>query len=200
MGADVLDLQGAADQRAQRRVDMYALRHVQLGFAEVADAWRETEAQQVHQREDMIGEAGRVGVVFLDPQVRLVVQQTVEHIGRVTHADIHHAGAERCVLVGDMGVEQPPRLAAVLRVDVPGAFAPAARAEALAIGRRGRAVAPVSGEGMTVLVVDQLGQGRRVGFVSDVPGLQPGQLGVGQAGARLGHLGQPEVDRITQDR
>ncbi len=30
-------------------------------------------------------------------------------------------------------------------------------------------------------------------------GLQPGQLGVGQAGARLGHLGQPEVDRITED-
>ncbi len=25
------------------------------------------------------------------------------------------------------------------------------------------------------------------------------QLGVGQAGARLGHLGQPEVDRITED-
>ena len=32
-----------------------------------------------------------------------------------------------------------------------------------------------------------------------MPGLQPGQLGVGQAGARLGHLGQPEVDRITED-
>ncbi len=33
-----------------------------------------------------------------------------------------------------------------------------------------------------------------------MPGLQPDrQLGVGQAGARLGHLGQPEVDRITED-
>lgn len=52
---------------------------------------------------------------------------------------------------------------------------------------------------MAVLVVDQLGQGRRVGFVANVPGLQPGQLGIGHAGARLGHLGQPEVDRIAQD-
>ena len=53
---------------------------------------------------------------------------------------------------------------------------------------------------MPVLVVDQLGQGCRIGFVADVPGLQPGQFGVGQAGARLGHLGQPEVDRIAEDR
>ena len=100
---------------------LHALRHVQLGFAEVADARRETEAQQVHQGEDVIGEAGRVGVVLLDPQVGLVVQQAVEHIGGIAHADIHHAGAERRVLVGDMGVEQPSRLTAVLRVDVSGA-------------------------------------------------------------------------------
>lgn len=83
MGADVLDVQGAADQRPQRRVGLHALRHVQLGFAEVADARRETEAQQVHQGEDVIGEAGRVGVVLLDPQVGLVVQQAVEHIGGI---------------------------------------------------------------------------------------------------------------------
>jgi hypothetical protein len=29
----------------------------------------------------MIGEASRVGVVLLDPQIRLVIQQTIEHIG-----------------------------------------------------------------------------------------------------------------------
>lgn len=134
MGANVLDVQGAADQWAQRRVALHALRHIQLGFAEVTDTRREAEAQQMHQGEDVIGEAGRVGVVLLDPQVGLVVQQTVEHIGGVAHTDIHHAGAERRVLVGDMGVKQPSRLAAVFRVDVPGALAPAARAETLAIG------------------------------------------------------------------
>ncbi len=52
--------------------------------------------------QDVIGEAGRVGVVLLDPQVGLVVQQAVEHIGGIADADIHHAGAERRVLVGDM--------------------------------------------------------------------------------------------------
>ncbi len=134
MGAHVLDVQGAAYHRPQRRVGLHALRHIQPGFTEVADAWCEAEAQQVHQGEDVIGEASRVGVVLLDPQVGLVVQQAVEHIGGVAHADIHHAGAERRVLVGDMGVKQPPRLAAVLRIDVPGTLAPAASPEALAIG------------------------------------------------------------------
>lgn len=70
----------------------------------------------MHQGKDVIGEAGRVGVVLLDPQVGLVVQQAVEHIGGIADADIHHAGAERRVLVGDMGIEQPSRLATVLRV------------------------------------------------------------------------------------
>ena len=85
----------------------------------------------MHQGKDVIGEAGRVGVVLLDPQV--VVQQAVEHIGGIADADIHHAGAERRVLVGDMGIEQPSRLATVLRLTCP-VLAPATRAEALAIG------------------------------------------------------------------
>ena len=56
------------------------------------------------------------------------------------------------------------------------------------------------GERMPELRVNQLGQCRRIGFVADVPGLQPGELGVGRAGAGLGHLGQAQVDRVGQDR
>ena len=134
MGADVLDVERAADHRLERVIGGIALRDVELGVAQVADARREAEAQEVHQGEDVIGEAGRVGVVLLDPQVGLVVQQAVEHIGGIADATFTTRGAERRVLVGDMGIEQPSRLATVLRVDVPGALAPATRAEALAIG------------------------------------------------------------------
>jgi hypothetical protein len=56
------------------------------------------------------------------------------------------------------------------------------------------------GEGMPELRVHQFGQRCRIGFVADVPGLQPSQLGVGRAGAGLGHLGQAQVDRVGQDR
>ena len=47
-----------------------------------------------------------------------MVQQTVEHVGRVTHADVHDLGVERRVLVGDVGVERPPWTAAIFRIDV----------------------------------------------------------------------------------
>ena len=56
------------------------------------------------------------------------------------------------------------------------------------------------GERMLELGVDQFGQRRPVGFVAGMPGLQPGELGVGRARARLGHLGQAQVDRVGQDR
>jgi hypothetical protein len=48
------------------------------------------------------------------------------------------------------------------------------------------------------LGVHQIGQGRVVGFVTDMPGLQPRQLGIRGARARFGHLGQAKVDAIGQ--
>lgn len=55
------------------------------------------------------------------------------------------------------------------------------------------------GERMPELRIDQFGQRRRIGFVAGMPGLQPGELGVGRAVAGLGHLGQAQVDRVGQD-
>ncbi len=99
MGADVLDVERAADHGFQRVIGGVALRDVELGVAQVADARREAEAQEVHQGEDVIGEARRVGVMLLDPQVGLVVQQAVEHVGRIAHADVHDLGVKWRVLV-----------------------------------------------------------------------------------------------------
>lgn len=120
MGADVLDVERAADHRFQRAICGITLWDIVLGVTHVPDARREPEAQQMHQRKDVIGEACRVGVAFLDAQVGLVVQQAVEHIGRVAHADIDHLGVKWCVLVGDVGVKSPSWATAVFRVDVPG--------------------------------------------------------------------------------
>jgi hypothetical protein len=94
MGADMLDVERAADHRLERVIGGFALGNVELGVSQIADARREAEAQEVHQSKDMIGEARRVGVVFFDAQVGLVVQQAIEHIGGVAHADIYHLGVE----------------------------------------------------------------------------------------------------------
>ena len=64
---------------------------------------------QLHQPEDVIRKAGRVGVMLLDSQVRLVVEQPFEPVGRVPHPDVDHLGAGGRVLVGDVGVEEAPR-------------------------------------------------------------------------------------------
>ncbi len=99
----------------------------------------------------------------------------------IADADIHHAGAERRVLVGDMGIEQPSA-----RYRTSGwrclCSRPATRAwkrwpsEDEVVPSR-----PSGRQGVAILVVDQLGQGRRIGFVADVPACSR-QLGVGQAG------------------
>ncbi len=135
MGAHVLDVERAADHRLQPVVGGIALRDVELGVAQVADARREAEAQEVHQGEDVISETRRVGVMLFDAQVGFVVQQAVEHVGRIAHADVHDLGVERRVLVGDVGVERPPWAATVFGVDVAGALGLAAGAEVLAIRR-----------------------------------------------------------------
>ena len=154
----------------------------------------------MHHRKDVVSKAGRVGVVLLDAQVAFVVKQTIEHVGRVAHPHVDHLGAEGRVLVGDVGVKRTPGFGAVLRIDVTGALGPPAHLEALAVGRGGRPVAPSCGEGMAELCVDQFRQRGRVRFVTDVPRLQPRELGVGQPGAALRHLGQSQVDRVGQDR
>ena len=136
MGANGLDVQPvAADHRLERVVTCLALWYEQLGIAQVADARREAKAQQVHQAEDVIGEACRIGVVFLDPQIGLVVQQAVKHVGRIAHADVNHLGTEGRVLVGDMGIKRPTRATAILRIDMPGALCLASGSEVLTVRR-----------------------------------------------------------------
>ena len=88
MKAYLLDVQRAADHGLESIVGDVSFGDVQFGFSQIADARSEAEAEQVHQGEDMIGKAGRIGVVLLDAQVGLVIEQTVEHIGRVAKTDV----------------------------------------------------------------------------------------------------------------
>jgi hypothetical protein len=60
-------------------------------------------------------------------------------------------------------------------------------------------LAPPGGKRLLELRIDQIGQGRRVGLVANVPGLSPGELGVGCAGTAFGHLGQAEIDASGAD-
>jgi hypothetical protein len=86
---------------------------IETGLTDVTDAGREAVAEELHEREEMIGETGGIGVVLPNFQFAFVVQQTVEDPGRVAVTDVHEAAVEGRVLVADVGVDEP----AGVRVD-----------------------------------------------------------------------------------
>jgi hypothetical protein len=72
--ADGFQVDGPADHRRKRLVLHLAVWKVELCVAQIPDARREAEAEQVHEDEDVIGEASGIRVVLLDPQVGFMVQ------------------------------------------------------------------------------------------------------------------------------
>jgi len=175
------------------------LGHKKPGLVQVTDAGSKPESKEVHHAENVIGEPGGVGVMLLDAHVGLVIEETVEHISGIPDADVDHHGAERGILVGEVGVKHPAGIVAILRIDVPRAFRPAAGLEPLTVRGGGCAVAPVGGEGMPELGVDQIGQRGGIGVVADVPSLRPREFGPADAGSRRCHFNESEIDGIGQN-
>ena len=50
----------------------------------------------------MIGEASCIGVMLFDPQVGFMVEQAVQHVGRVANCGINDLRMKRRVLIGEM--------------------------------------------------------------------------------------------------
>lgn len=107
--------------------------NIESFVGEIADAGREAKTQQMTKSEDVVGKAGGIGRVFFDPQVGLMVEQTVEDVDRVANCGIDDLGMEGRVLIGDVRVESDSKLIAVFQIHLAGCFAAAAGAEALAV-------------------------------------------------------------------
>lgn len=78
MHPNCFEVDGATDHGRERPVLGFAVQQIQLCVAQVADARSEAEAEQMHESEDVIREAGGVSVMLLDPQVGLMVKQPIE--------------------------------------------------------------------------------------------------------------------------
>lgn len=76
--------------------------------SQVANAWGESQTEQVEKGEDEFGKSGRVGRVLQQRQLRLVVEDLVEDIGRVPDRGGDHLGAVLGELVRGPGVEGDP--------------------------------------------------------------------------------------------
>jgi hypothetical protein len=73
--------------------------------------------------------------VLFDPQIRLVVEEAVEHVGCVADGRADDLGVKRGVLIGDVRIEKHAGIVTVFGVAVSAGFAMTAGAKALAVGR-----------------------------------------------------------------
>ena len=78
MGLDQLVVGPPGDKRRQRRPGVYRPESIQPALGQVGDARRETETEQVRQREHVVADTAPVRVVHGDVEVGLVVEQPVE--------------------------------------------------------------------------------------------------------------------------
>lgn len=157
------------DERAKRRPGCQVAHGVEATFTEVADAGREAETEQVAQAKDVIDGAGGIGRVLADRDAALMVEQPVDDVRGLAGIGGDDLAVEGCEAVGDMGVEQHARLAAVTSVVVGARLAAPACAKELPVRRRSIAWSPQPAEQVGMMVVDDRGERAGIGFVADMP-------------------------------
>ena len=73
MGSNMLYVQIATDHGLQSRIVLSVFGNVKLGVFQVTNPRRKAETQLMHECKYVISETRRIGIVFLNPQVRLVI-------------------------------------------------------------------------------------------------------------------------------
>ena len=84
VSADSFQVDCSTNHRHKRWVFDLAVRQIEPCVAQVADARREAKTEQMHEGEDVIGEARGVGVMLFNSQVGLMVKQAVEDVRGVS--------------------------------------------------------------------------------------------------------------------
>ena len=99
-----IGIDGSADERAQRLRHAGALEHMEAFRGQVTDARDERVAEDRARREDMVGEAAGVGVLFADATPGLVHQQAIEDVGSLVDGGGDGLRGEWREAVGDVRV------------------------------------------------------------------------------------------------
>jgi hypothetical protein len=74
LGQELFEVDRASDKRLKRRITLGFFGGVQPPVGKVTNTGRKTEAQQVAEAKHVVGEAGRVGIVLFDSQVRFMLK------------------------------------------------------------------------------------------------------------------------------
>jgi hypothetical protein len=181
------------------RAGFLARKKVQTTLFDVAQARCEAVAEEGHEAEYMVRCPARIGVVLLDRQAGLVIQQAIQHIGRFASGCRDHPTCEGVISIRDMGVEGDARFVAAARVDIADRGPTAPGMKLLSVARRSGAVSPQRGERHGAMGVDQPSQRFAIGGLADVPVVKMGELAQTCAPAGFRHACEAEIDAIGED-
>ena len=200
MRLDPAHVDRAADQRIERIVGAVGVDHEQPAIAQVADARDEPVAERVEHGEGRLGRARGIGRMLVDLDRAFVVDEPVEHIGRLAFGGRDQPGEEGGEPVGEEAVERGAGTLAVFGIIVEAGLAATAGGEELSVGRGHMTVAPDRREGMGLLRIDQHGRRRRVGLGAEMAVDHQHHLVDGDAARALCHALGTGVGRIGKDR
>ena len=80
MRGDQLLIDYPGDERCKRRPIACRAERIEPALGQVRNARREREAEEIRQCEDVIADAAAVGMVRCDAEVRLMIEQAVDHV------------------------------------------------------------------------------------------------------------------------
>ena len=165
---------------------------------QAADAGAEPHADHPEGGEVDLGVAVGVGVVLFEVEVALVVEDAVEHEGRVAVGALDRAAVERGVVVGDEGVELERE---VVEARAIGPLQHLVRhGEALPVAGRRRAVAPMAGGVEAGDAMDDGGERGALVLLDETPIADVLEPPVGDVGRDLLHGVEAEVAAVGEDR
>ena len=133
MGADQRDVETAGNQRFKRWIGRWLGEAVESAVLQIRKAWRELEAEQGKEREDVFRIAAAVGVVAANRDIALVIQQAVEDMQSLARRRRDYLGEERRKTVGDVRIEFASRIVAVMSIKAVDVAAEAAGPEELSV-------------------------------------------------------------------
>ena len=77
-----------------------------------------SKSEQVAKGKDMISEACRVRIVFLDSQIGFVVKKAIKNMRRIPYCGVDDLGMEGRILVRNVRVKGDPRIVSIFQVDL----------------------------------------------------------------------------------
>src|SRR5579875_2621959 len=134
------------------------------------------------QPKNLIGITTRICIMFLDSEICFMVEQPINHMGRFMWGSGNDFGIVRVHLIGNMGIKDQTGFWAVFAIDLGSVAAWTADRKSLPIRRGGGAVAPVRGERMPVMIIDDFSPHFGITLVAQIPIGVPGQAIFGHAG------------------